>query len=247
MKVAIIPDVHEKLDRLDNLVLDDADHEIYLGDWFDSFAAFDEDRIRHTCDIINNLAQREDVTLLLGNHDVHYFFDNTGYTCSGYELRKKRIIKHLIPEETILKFKVFTRVGPYLVSHAGFCEGTLQYATDLVANEAIRTSLAGGYDALFGAGKARGGYQKFGGPTWLDFNYEFEHIDDIPQIVGHTQDKAVRAKGKTQAASKVDEDGNIIVDVGLMSYCIDTGLRHWALVDDETGAIEIIDNNRELI
>ena len=70
---------------------------------------------------------------------------------------------------------------------------------------------------IFGCGRIRGGDQPVGGLTWNDFR-EHEPIPFLRQVFGHTRrDGFVREKGH--------------------DFCIDTGLQHYAIVED--GYIQI--------
>jgi hypothetical protein len=232
----IVPDVHERLDRLAKALTPErasrVDEIIFLGDWFDTFDSFDRHRLLAVCHIIVRGVtmggfELEDGTILptkwlLGNHDCHYFFKHAAFQCSGYDPRKKEIIEEVIPPEVMREFMISTMVGPYLVSHAGYREETFKYHAD--EDKALEWAHQGGFDALFGPGFARGGHQMWGGPTWLDWNDEFQHIPDLPQIVGHTQGKDIRTQGDYERNS---------------SWCIDTSLRHVALVDENNGAVTI--------
>lgn len=256
MSTLIISDVHERLDRLDAALagrIEKVDRVVFLGDWFDAFGAVDLRRVGQVCQFINGNIHGytfenpdEDysnltipATFLLGNHDCHYFFRHDAFKCSGYNPQKQEVIDANVPDGIKEYFRIYTRVGPYLVSHAGFTEATLQYARQEVEAEALRKAFAGGFDPIFGAGYARGGNQPVGGPTWLDWNAEFQSIDDCPQIVGHTNSGTVRMKGLTTGDCVQDEDGTLHVPIGLLSYCLDTALRHVAIVDEETGAVTI--------
>lgn len=243
MPCLVIPDVHERLDRLDaalDLAYNKADHIVFLGDWFDAFGAVDLQRVRDMCNEIEShidgIGEGGDgegtgpdriipTTFLLGNHDCHYFFSHDGFKCSGYNPMKQAVIDRYLPEEVKRKFKIFTRVGPYLLSHAGFHEATLQYAKPEVEADALKLAFDGKFDPIWGAGRARGGYQKIGGPTWLDWNMEFDHIDNCPQIVGHTNQQDQQPKVKGPAGQ-------------LQSHCIDTALRHVAWIEDN-GALTL--------
>lgn len=255
-RVLVVPDVHERLDRLANALrgrIEKADRVVFLGDWFDAFGEVDLRRVGQVCQFINgnvdglrvpgpcSCAQQEDnhiddctwwtdgrvvpATFLLGNHDCHYFFRHDWFKCSGYNPQKQEVISANVPQGIIEHFDIFTRVGPYLVSHAGFHPKTLQYATLEDERDALESAYNGRFDAIFGAGYARGGRQAIGGPTWLDWSAEFEHIDDCPQIVGHTNGRDIRVKGGLAARHN--------------SYCLDTALHHVAFVDDETGTVTI--------
>ena len=253
MPVLIIPDIHERLDKLATALhgrVQKADRVVFLGDYFDAFGPVDLGRVAQVCAFINGSidgltpmitdseTRHVPVDFLLGNHDCHYFFRHMGFRCSGFDHQKWEVINANVPQGIIDKFKVFTKVGPYLLSHAGLHEATLGFDAPLVEAAALRTAREGGWDPFWGAGQARGGRQRIGGPTWLDWNYEFEHIDGMPQIVGHTNGKTVRMKGRTTAESATDEDGTVTVPVEL-SYCLDTALHDVAWVDEETGVVTI--------
>lgn len=249
MRCLIVPDVHERLDRLQLALegrIDKADRVVFLGDWFDAFGPIDLDKIKQVCNLLNRIAigplmdpsDREiPADFLLGNHDCHYFFRHDGFKCSGYEPSKQMVIDQELALPAKEAFKISTKVGPYLVSHAGYTEASLRHRQE--EPYALKQAFNGGFHFLFGAGRARGGNQAVGGPTWLDWNYEFEHIDDIPQIVGHTNGRDVRSKGLTKTVSKVDGDGDMNIEIGLMSWCLDTALHHIAWVDEETGEVTI--------
>ena len=252
MATLIIPDVHERLDRLERALVfartmrDAVSRIVFLGDWFDAFGPVDLRKVGQICGWLNANINGVDGTpfvemdatdgdhtitrvipadFLLGNHDCHYFFHHNGFMCSGYDHRKKDVIQANLAQTTMDQFKVFTKVGPYLCSHAGLHLATLGFDKPEVEAGALRTARAGGWDPFWGAGRARGGNQQIGGPTWLDWGAEFEHIDDLPQIVGHTNGQHVRSKGNSGQ---------------LQSWCLDTALRNCAIVDEETGAIEIV-------
>lgn len=228
MATLVCPDVHERLERLlsiEERFFSQADRVVMLGDFFDAFGPVDLAKVGRVCGWINGHITDPKFTFLLGNHCAHYLFGHPNFKCSGYNNQKQDVIDANLPDGIREKFRIFTRVGPYLVSHAGFTEATLQYARPEVEAEALRTALAGGFDSIFGAGYARGGNQKIGGPTWLDWDAEFEHIEDCAQIVGHTNGKDVRVRGGLAARHN--------------SYCLDTALRHIAWVDEDTGSVTI--------
>src|SRR3990167_1512703 len=258
MPTLIIPDVHERFDRLMSALyprIERADRVVFLGDWFDAFGPVGLFKVGQMCGFINGnidgvgvydgrFVDRSETdqpwdriipaTFLLGNHDCHYFFRHSGFQCSGYNNLKKDVIDANVTQGIIEQFKISTQVCPYLVSHAGYTEQTLQYRTDAVEAEALKAAYAGKFDPLFGAGHARGGWQPVGGPTWLDWNQEFEHINDCPQIVGHTNGTNVRVKGPNTTHTQYNKDGTVEVhEPGLQSYCLDTALHDIAWVEDD--------------
>lgn len=225
----IVGDIHERLDRLKIImsrIAPRADRVVFLGDFFDTFDKYDESRVVDACMFINKVVNDEGYDVLLGNHDVHYYFSHPGLQCTGYDVRKTVIVKALIEPATIRKMQLYTIVGPYTVSHAGFAYETMGYATLPSERMAIEIGLAGEYDPIFGAGRARGGHLKIGGPTWLDWNDEFVCVPNSPQIVGHTYLR--------RPASKQNGEE-------FRSWNIDTALRYVAMVNEDTGEVVIED------
>jgi hypothetical protein len=231
----IVPDIHENLAVLTGDTLINLEHEakrvVYLGDYFDTFIKCDAP-MRRLSAVADEVAWRaaypDKFTMLLGNHDIHYQFKHPWFRCSGYQSEKRDTInRHM--GEVWLNMPVFTWVGKYLVSHAGFHPATLPIVASSL-EEATTTHLAdlkarlegnqeNSLDLLrqgyahpwFLAGATDGG-MGFGGPLWLRWPL-FHDIPNLPQIVGHTpsRDELTRIRGA--------------------SYCIDNsakaGLKVW--------------------
>jgi len=76
---------------------------------------------------------------------------------------------------------------------------------------------------FYGVGHARGGNLKAGGIVWCDFDHEFQPIDDLRQIVGHTN------QWETGKATQYHRDGAInIVDAN--NICIDCNLSQYLTI-----------------
>ena len=221
--ILVDPDLHEQYTTLMGKVeplMEQADKTIFLGDWFDTFG---DHNVEEMCGYIKGTRGDEKIVKLLGNHDCHYFFDHNGFMCSGWQPRTRMVVDQLLEPADIEEFKLFTQVGKFVLSHAGFHPATLQYFHPTVEKEALRTAREGGFDPIFSAGKARGGWVPVGGPTWLDWNQEFVPLA-TPQIVGHTYKRGqVRTKN----------------DQGVMSYCLDSGLKHVMWTDGEE--VEVVE------
>ena len=208
MTTIIVPDVHERLDQLDALEdrLSAADRVVFLGDFFDKFGnRYSEQMARW---LVENLG-REGWEFLLGNHDASYRWP-TLYACSGYQNRTQEAVWHTFGrgDNTYWReFKLFTEVAGYTLSHAGFVEETKHFKNHNTYQTACDASDAGHYCGIFGAGRARGGHQDFGGPIWLDWNHEFEPVDGMLQIVGHTY----------RTGAPREKSGNWCIDNGINS------------------------------
>ncbi len=224
MKRLIIPDIHHKIDRVDRIVeLEEPDQIIMLGDYFDDFG----DTIFDTARTAEWLAGKlEDVryVCLMGNHDQAYIFPKL--RCSGWTLPKQNVITSILTERHWHKmFPCYSPIdSKYLFSHAGVHPHFLHNLGIITLPGVERVVLDRwielwdtNYSTLFDAGHDRGGTLPHGGITWGDFR-KFEGLIGIPQIVGHTQQPTVRIKDITPG--------------GMLSYCLDTNLQHYALLND---------------
>lgn len=212
----IIPDAHEDVSTLEDIekrFVPSVDRVVMLGDFFDTFH---QHRVTETCKWILDHIDNPKFTFLLGNHDCQYAFGSQGFRCSGFQQPTLEAVRMLIPREVWKKFHLFTRVGEYLCSHAGFVEQSLEYAKPEVEVRIIEEALSGKFPHLFEPGYSRGGSKPVGGPTWLDWKYEFTPVEGVPQIVGHTKGQGVRIK---------------VSDSGEASYCLDTALGHVIATD----------------
>lgn len=219
----VIPDIHEQHGYLEGIepLIERAERVVFLGDHFDTFGMPQPER---TYEAILKYIDNPKVTMLLGNHDCHYAFDNQGFLCSGFREPTRLVVERELGPEVWRKFRLWAKVGDYLVSHAGFHQSMIGLSlNDDGGISFIEEALAGDCPSIFRAGWARGGRQPVGGCTWLDWNDEFSHIYGRPQIVGHTQGNKVRKKG---------------LDDERPSYCVDTGLRHVLWTDGDTVEIE---------
>ena len=218
----VVSDVHEDLDKLlaiEKEYFPKAQRIVMLGDHFDTFK---ERRAREAAEWIRSHLDDERIEWLLGNHDCSYFFAHPDMRCSGYHPMTQVVVDEVLNRSNRRKFKLCTRVGKFLLSHAGFTKGNLAIADD--QQEALDAANAGKFHSAFNIGSARGGWAATGGCTWLDWTYEFNPLEQA-QIVGHTKDKAVRTRVH-------DASGSI-------SYCLDTALKHVMLIHDER-EVEIV-------
>lgn len=237
--ILIVPDIHEETDRL-HKALTKYSHipkRVFLGDFFDSFID-SWPRFTDTVTVVLGLCADERNTLLLGNHDVHYWWGGA-FRCSGWYSEKHKYIKENITEAEWSRFKLYTWAGKYLCSHAGihphFFPRTqankLPYFHEpwlrRLCKDAMLDAAMYKIHPLLGAGWARGGGQSKGGIIWLDWDREFEAFRGLNQIVGHTFQPDYKPKYK----------GDMVKSTNL---CLDTGLRHVAIVDGDELVVEDI-------
>ena len=212
MRTLICPDIHERytqLLKIEDKFFHKADRIVMLGDYWDSFQHRLTNAKLVATWILCHINDPK-FTFLWGNHDHHYAFKKTGFSF-GYVEDTQRLLDEEFSTDVWRKFKIWTEVGPYLVSHAGFNEGTIHLKDQ--ADQAIEAAFNGVYHPLWAAGYSVGGNVPFGGPTWLRF-WELG-VPGTLQLVGHTP----------QAQPKTDDTGNV---------CLDTHLKHVGWYDDET-------------
>ncbi len=135
MRTAIIPDIHGR-DWWKAVTDMKVDEVIFLGDYFDNPAQDPNEGYYN----FQQIAEFEDdysvvpVTLLVGNHDVHYF-QNWGETYSGWNSITHLMLFDQLNEmrrEGRLKIAAYrTMKGkPVVISHAGVSYDWLQIAHD---------------------------------------------------------------------------------------------------------------------
>jgi len=213
MKTLVIPDIHHKHKVVQRILEKNlADKVVFLGDWFDDWDDTAEDA-KATAEYLKSIIDTPNYVFLFGNHDVPYFVRSIETLCSGNTLAKHQAINAVLTQEDWWKFRLVEVVDGWTLSHAGFRHRNL-----MVADTALMDLRKGIIHPLFQAGEYRGGFLKFGGCTWLDWNGEFKPVPGLPQIVGHTLAPEVRQRGE--------------------NYCIDTNLNHVAVI--ENGKVEIL-------
>ena len=244
----IIPDIH-LLWHVADLIIEQekCDRVWLLGDYFDDFGDTLA-QVERTCEWLLSVCDDGRIHRLLGNHDVYYFCDNKAYRGAGYGREKHDVIqKHFSPQIIQEKFTLYGRTRGYLLTHAGFSGRWLkkfsQSLIDRYLQEAFQAMLGNELHPLLDIGTDRGGWNEVGGVTWCDWR-NFKPIAGVPQIVGHTPDKKVRWAGFERqgdsefnfghcVAGSLGEDEKSTFALGEeVSLCLDTGLRHYAVIDD---------------
>lgn len=143
MKTLILGDIHGKTIWKDIVQLNyDVDRVIFIGDYFDSFEHSAAEQIFNFNEIINYKKQiNQEVVLLIGNHDHHYF-RKIGYTgTSGFQHKHALQISQYI-EENKMHLQMAYQFDQILCTHAGVCETFLNqyfgkegWKTKTIANQ----------------------------------------------------------------------------------------------------------------
>jgi hydrogenase maturation factor len=216
MKLVAIGDIHGR-DIWKQIVAkeQDADEFVFVGDYFDSFTIKGPDQINNFLDIIEFKNQSKvPVTLLIGNHDYHYYpgIDETG--TSGYQTLMAPSIKHVVSDNKQYLQAAY-QSGDFVFSHAGFSSmwlddivedwdvtnmvdkvnELLQYQPGLIAYRSFKMINETEWYGAQGYGD-----ETFQGPLWIrpkslmKANYDTLR-KQIIQVVGHTPQDNIDIKG----------------------------------------------------
>lgn len=145
-KIIIIPDVHgrtfwrEPVKKYKNV---EGVHIVFLGDYLDpyenidfiykaeAFAVFEE--------IIDEARSANNITLLLGNHDMHYWPQfHKSYGCRRDELRKQNISHIFLSNIDLfsIAYETYINDKQYLFTHAGVIRPWFEWVT----NKEVKTN-----------------------------------------------------------------------------------------------------------
>ena len=197
--ILIVPDIHGRDFWFP--VLNYQGEIIFLGDYTDPYPQenfTDEDAFQGLLKIVEFKRQNPDrVTLLIGNHEMHYYNDNFGAGRFSLEYYPK-YHEILTGDDTKGFFQICKQIDNYLFIHAGVTKdwynrhdarfqnlgATLEERLNNVFFERMHIF----HEASW---KYRGGLDDTGSPLWAD-NREFDDEKErfahgMIQIIGHTQ------------------------------------------------------------
>ena len=207
-KIVIIPDVHGRRFWRSAVSLAGDDPIVFLGDYLDPYPQeyiYPDDAFEEFVEILLFKEQHpERVTLLLGNHDLHYLdsrFRGSRFDDRNAFRNKTLFLTNIKLFDMGIAFEGDSR--QYLLTHAG----VLRYwwaeyyglekeptAFDIAAklNNGLHDAL--GQKMLFSSldevSRYRGGGALYGSPVWADINEHSDksfEFDGIYQIFGHTK------------------------------------------------------------
>lgn len=182
-------------------------HIVFLGDYCDPY--FD------TVNLIGNLKEiidfkkknRERVTLLLGNHDVHYFHSRANKG-SRYNSFLADTLKEIFISNNEL-FSCAYEDGTLLFTHAGVIQGwyVTEFSTE-IEHVADRLNNPDKYhcngDARYHCGPKRGGWNKYSGIFWADKLELHTPLYGYTHIVGHNKVKEITPQYGSDTATEPD-------------------------------------------
>lgn len=162
---------------------------VFLGDYCDPYQPISKGEVLANFKqiILFKREHWDDVVLLLGNHDVHYYNDKAALG-SRFSLDLMKDIEELLVENKDC-FQCAYGHGNLLFTHAGVSQSWFEENFHGDAQRDIAEQLIARADdaSLFDCGKSRGGPQEHGGIYWADEKELHCLPPNIIQIVGHTR------------------------------------------------------------
>ena len=229
MTTVIFSDIHNKIDKIESDLAKlkekyNYDEVVFLGDYFDEFKDGPMD-VAKTARWLRQSLQHPDRIHLLGNHDMPYMCPyNDAMWCPGYTPPKGRVVREEM-EGMWDKMRPAYFTQGYLLSHAGFCDSLIEHPIMGTPDEAELVKKAekdladvkAGIPALLFMPGRRMATGMVGGITWADWDDEFEPIENVNQIVGHTPDRIKVRK---------------LLAYNSTNYCMDTRGQHVGVIKD---------------
>jgi hypothetical protein len=218
MDTIVVGDIHGDI-SLVKRVLSYPCNIIFVGDFLDSYTNSVEDQVDSLRLVLSACASEGGrVQALMGNHEVSY--THPYMRCSGFNLTTYQHVIHLkgLMERYL---KPYIRHKGFFISHAGISQKLLD-CESLSQKEYLEKG------DFYQIGRSRGGYAACGGLFWCDWWQEFEPVEGLKQIVGHSnyrpsgQPEGIVTKGQGDCISYnidcltrvsevllLDKDGNV--------------------------------------
>lgn len=217
MKTVIIPDIHNRFVVAESIIRKERpDKIVLLGDYFDSFDdVVNIEMVSQTANWLAESVKKPERVHLFGNHDVWYSHHSCPPYCAGNTEFKYFIIKQSNIDWSRLRFHYW--VNDILCTHAGlsnliYKEYSKHHTVFTLMDEVERLGIKHPLVSL--CGEARGGIEgEVGGILWCDYS-EFEPIEGVAQIFGHSNGREPR-----------------LVEADRFNMCLDTGLHYYIIYD----------------
>lgn len=174
MKTLFVGDIHGEWEVVKK-VLKFPGRVVFVGDYVDSHTRSTDSCIKALKLVLDAVENRPLTIAHFGNHEMSY----CGHMCSGYNWDTQITIDSELRHKMDAYLKYYSYVDGVLVSHAGVSSKYLE-ANNVSLDDYLKT---GEYTEV---GYTRGGRNPVGGLLWCDWFTEFEPIQGVPQICGHS-------------------------------------------------------------
>lgn len=203
-KIVAIGDIHGK-NIWKKIVAQekDADHFVFIGDYFDSFDIPYKEQMDNFLEILDFKKESPDkVTLLIGNHDYQYITTTERY--SGFQEAHSSEIENVITKAIINGYlKMAFQSDDWLFTHAGVTKewiGNQKYELGLGSWEDIINRIFYEDQSRFNFTPSTAldnvGDSITQPPIWVRPRaLKSNNIDGVKQVVGHTRQKNIDISG----------------------------------------------------
>ena len=165
---------------------------VFLGDYLDPYVSVNRKKlIANLYDIINLKRSRpDDVILLLGNHDMHYFCEDIAMGTRFDYVISGEVSRMFIENNDLFQYAY--QAGNRIFTHAGISQewwdddfhGDISKPIDEQLNHPSEAQMP----ALCRVGELRGGWHgALGGIFWADRRELVNPLHGFTQIVGHNR------------------------------------------------------------
>lgn len=206
MKYVFVGDIHGKVDAVEE-ALSREGHKVFVGDFIDSFDHNVEDH-KKCYDLVFEAIDKGEATALYGNHELSYYISSQ--RCSGWHPERNSLMQSY-KGDIYRRFKNYLILeGSILVTHAGLTKQLWdEHKLTLENLDKTLKIWKNNYNSpMYWIGAARGGpiYNTYGGTFWCDFRHEFQPVDELMQVFGHTRGEGIRQKGNSFCIDCLDRE-----------------------------------------
>jgi predicted MPP superfamily phosphohydrolase len=203
------------------------DKVIFIGDYVDSYNKTNLEILHNLKNIITfKRAYPDKVILLIGNHDIYYFYHNTTSWCEGHRSEAFHDLHYLFYDNKNL-FQLAFKYKNWLWTHAGVTKSFLdecinpmlhenykyyRFAKDLEIDGLLNLMLEVNNPDMYNIGIASGGSSLIPSPIWA----RPKELDLDPimfnQVVGHTNYKEIFTVNLAHISKEFEDITHIYID-----------------------------------
>ena len=193
-QILIIPDIHGRKfwrNPVQKHLNDPDTHIVFLGDYLDPYRDIDnitaEKAFEEFKELIKTVKNSNNVTLLIGNHDYHYFGNLVQFGGCRKDTERRYDIATIFSDNKSL-FKIAFEYDKYLFTHAGVILDWFNlFCIDQPLNSETLNSLIDKSHVLMQVSYERGGYSRDGSCIWADvYEHMFQKDIGYYQIFAHS-------------------------------------------------------------
>ncbi|MCK9428820.1 MAG: metallophosphoesterase [Candidatus Omnitrophica bacterium] len=223
-KLIVIGDLHGDIDIYREIKDKFKDYDkILVGDYVDSFNKTRKQQLLLIEEILQDIEQNK-VIALKGNHELSYLYPDT-MGASGYASSFAASLMPLFSDmHRLLKPYELISEHKILITHAGLTKRLIPYDSNVLDDMNLLTLWLDqeirnlDHGMVYNIGSARGGANPVGGIFWCDYQWDFDPIEGIRQVFGHTPGSSIRQRGENYCIDclqskkevlEISEDGEI--------------------------------------